>query len=42
LRCHRQCDAVSTATGAHLTVLRVAAPKIRSSSAWLDAHMALA
>jgi hypothetical protein len=31
LRCHRLCDAVSTATGAHLTVLRVAAPKIRSS-----------
>jgi hypothetical protein len=30
LRCHRLCDA--TATGAHLTILRVAAPKIRSSS----------
>jgi hypothetical protein len=33
---HRQCDAVSTATGAHLTVLRVAAPKIRSSVTELE------
>jgi hypothetical protein len=31
LRCHRQCDAVSTATGAHLTVLVAAPPGQRVS-----------